>query len=366
MTSRFARTGVLTAAAVAALGIAGTAAPAVASSGGSDAATDVSGSITVLTNRTDIVDTVFADYADQFNQIYPDVDVKFEAITDYEGEVRIRMNTEDYGDVLLIPNDVTADQLPTSSCRSARSMTSARPTGSSPSRRTTARRTASPRPATPMASCTTSRLGGGGRDRRADHARGVRRRPPADRRQHRRRPLYTNYAAGWPLTQWEGNRGSISNDPDEVNALAHTDAPWAEGTDHYVIDSLLYDAVAAGLIEADPTTTDWEWSKGMLGHGEIATMALGSWAIVQMQEQADNPDDIGYMPFPHQVDGTFYSTAAGDYKVAINKHSDNVDAARAWLDWFVDESGYAESPAASRRASTGSSRRSWPTSTSSG
>ena len=41
-------------------------------------------------------------------------------------------------------------------------------------------------------------------------------------------------------------------------------------------------------------------------------MALGSWAIVQMQEQADKPpDDIGYMPFPHQVDGTFYSTAAG-------------------------------------------------------
>ena len=51
--------------------------------------------------------------ADQFQaKIYPNVDVKFEAITDYEGEVKIRMNTENYGDVLLIPNAVTADQLP--------------------------------------------------------------------------------------------------------------------------------------------------------------------------------------------------------------------------------------------------------------
>ena len=36
----------------------------------------------------------------------PTSTVKFEAITDYEGEVRIRMNTKDYGDVLLIPNSV--------------------------------------------------------------------------------------------------------------------------------------------------------------------------------------------------------------------------------------------------------------------
>ena len=79
-------------------------------SGGSE---EPSGTITVLTNRTDIVDTTLQDYVETFQETYPDIDVEFEAITDYEGEVRIRMNTPEYGDVLLIPNSVTPDQLPT-------------------------------------------------------------------------------------------------------------------------------------------------------------------------------------------------------------------------------------------------------------
>ena len=39
----------------------------------------ISGSITVLTNRTDQVDTVFPEYAAAFNEVYPDVEVSFEA-----------------------------------------------------------------------------------------------------------------------------------------------------------------------------------------------------------------------------------------------------------------------------------------------
>ncbi|WP_285741055.1 extracellular solute-binding protein, partial [Kitasatospora phosalacinea] len=42
----------------------------------------------------------------------PNVKVKFEAMKDYEGEVKIRMNTENYGDVLPIPSDLSIAQLP--------------------------------------------------------------------------------------------------------------------------------------------------------------------------------------------------------------------------------------------------------------
>src|SRR5665811_844210 len=124
-------------------------------------------------------------------------------------------------------------------------------------------------------------------------------------------PLYTNYFADWPITAWEAYRGSISANPDYVNSLLETDAPWAEGTDHNVIDTLIWDIVSAGLIEEDPTTTDWESSKGMIARGEIGTMVLGSWAISQMQKAATDagldPAVIGYMPFPAQVDGVFHA-----------------------------------------------------------
>src|SRR5664280_950722 len=87
-------------------------ASSVASAPSASASSDISGSITVLTNRTDIVDSVFtAQYVPAFNKIYPNIKVTFQALKDYEGDVKIRMNTTDYGDVLLIPNAIKPDQL---------------------------------------------------------------------------------------------------------------------------------------------------------------------------------------------------------------------------------------------------------------
>ena len=79
--------------------------------GSTNASGEICEAITVLTNRTDIVDTVFtAEYAPAFAEANGGTEVKFEAITDYEGEVAIRMNTTEYGVVLLIPNSIKPDQ----------------------------------------------------------------------------------------------------------------------------------------------------------------------------------------------------------------------------------------------------------------
>ena len=73
----------------------------------------VSGNITVLTNRTDLnQDGTLKKYAAAFNAIYPKVQVTFQAITDYEGEVKTRMNTTNYGDVLLIPPSISRKDYP--------------------------------------------------------------------------------------------------------------------------------------------------------------------------------------------------------------------------------------------------------------
>jgi raffinose/stachyose/melibiose transport system substrate-binding protein len=312
------------------------------SGGGASAPAAPSGEITVLTQRTDLVDNVFQDYKKRFEAKYPKVKVKFEAITDYEGEVRIRMNTKDYGDVLLIPNSVSADQLPTffeplgtvaEMGKKYRFVTeqayqgkdygvaiTGNAQGLVYNKKVWAKAGITTPPTTPEAFL-------------AD-LKAIKTKTDAI-------PLYTNYKDGWPLTQWEGARGGISADPDAVNKLAHNTAPWAPGQEHFIIDSLLYDAVAQGDTEKDPTTTNWEGSKPLIGKGKVATMALGSWAIVQMQAAATDPADIGYLPYPVQVDGKFHSVISGDYKNAININSKHKAAARAWIDWFADESNYA-------------------------
>lgn len=303
----------------------------------------IAGEITVLTQRTDIVNTVFQDYKKKFEAKYPGTTVKFEAITDYEGEVRVRMNTKNYGDVLLIPNSVNADQLPAFF----------EPLGSVDELKDKYRfvRTEQTYNGKVYGLAITGNAQGYVLNKKVWAQAGITEPPktPEDflaalkaiKEKTSAIPLYTNYKDGWPLGQWEGARGTISGDPDAAVKLGHDDAPWTAGKEHFVIDSLLYDAVKGGYTEPDPTTTNWEQSKGLLGTGKIATMMLGSWSIVQMQQAATSKDDIGYWPFPYQTGGKFHTVVGGDYKNAINVNSKNKATARAWIDWFADESNYA-------------------------
>ena len=319
------------------------------STGGGDGDGDgPSGTITVLTNRTDIVDTVLQDYVTEFQKSYPDVDVEFEAVTDYEGDVSIRLNSGDYGDVLLIPNTVDADQL----------STFFEPLGTVDELGSTYRFIHDKAYEGQVYGLATFGTAMGYVLNKPVWEKAGITEPPATPEEFLDAleaikdsspdtvPYYTNYADGWPLTQWQSNQGSIDG-PEAVNLRTEQDAPWTEGEEQYAIDSLLYDVVEAGLSEPDPTTTNWEESKNLVGTGQVGSMVLGSWAVTQMQDAAEaagNPrEDIGFWPMPWQTDGAFHSTVGADYKLAISKHSENKEAAEAWLYWFLDESGFAAS-----------------------
>ncbi len=72
---------------------------------------DIKADIRILTNRTDIVDTVYKGYADQFHALYPNITVTYEGITDYEESLRLRLTTGDWGDICFIPTSVQKSQL---------------------------------------------------------------------------------------------------------------------------------------------------------------------------------------------------------------------------------------------------------------
>ncbi|MFJ5995413.1 ABC transporter substrate-binding protein [Streptomyces sp. NPDC092370] len=307
----------------------------------------VDGTITVLTHRTDLVqDGTLKKYAAEFNKTYPKVKVEFDGITDYEGEVKIRMNTENYGDVLMIPAVIEKKDYPkffaslggqkerskkyrfTDTTTVDGKAYGQSPLGALPgfiyNKKVWRKAGVTEWPTTP-----------------AEFLAGLK----AIKSKTDAIPYYTNFKDGWPLSQWTGVNGSVSCDEQATTRLAEGN-PWAEGADLRVADTLLYDIVHEGLIEKDPTTTNWEASKPKLAKGDIATMWLGSWAVIQMRDAAkqagSDPDDIGFMPFPAQKDGTFCAVTSPDYQQAVNIHSEHKQAARAWIDWFTDESGYAQ------------------------
>ncbi len=321
------------------------------SDGGTDTASDTddgtpSGEILILTNRTDLVDTTFQEYKETFETEYPDVTVTFEALTDYEGEVKTRMNTSDYGDVVLIPSGVTVSDYPDffeplgtteELGEKYRFINEAAVDG------------------TAYGIATFGNANGIVYNKDVFEEAGITE-PATSPEQFIEDlqaikdktdaiPLYTNYKDGWPLNWPQNFMGSVSGDPEALVKMAEDDEPWAASNEKATLDSLLYDVAEAGLIEEDPTTTNWENSKNLIATGEVGTMALGSWAVPQMQEAAEkaggDPTVIGYMPPPFQVDGQFTSPVGGDFKIAINRNSENKAAARAWIDWFVEDSGFS-------------------------
>ena len=312
---------------------------------------DVAGDITVLTNRTDLdQDGTLKEYAATFNKLYPKVSVKFQAITDYEGEVKTRMNTDDYGDVLLIPPSISRADYPKFFSPLGDATTLAK-TYNWIDTSTAGGKLDGPA----FGLATFGNANGMVYNKKVWQQAGVTKDPasPAEfitdlqaiKTKTSAIPYYTNYHDGWPVQGWSGALGSATCDPNANAALATDKAPWSQGKDIADVYSLLFTTAHDKLIEPDPTTTNWENSKVLMGTGKIGTMWLGSWAITQMQQAATKAGvsaaDIGFMPFPAQKAGKFCAVTGPDYNQAINIHSKNQAAARAWIDWFTDKSGFA-------------------------
>lgn len=77
-------------------------------------------------------------------------------------------------------------------------------------------------------------------------------------------------------------------------------------------------------------------------------MVQGSWAVSQIQEFAvqngQDPEDVGFMPAPFTIDGVQYGETSSDYTMGINKNidADHIKLAKAYIDWFVEESSFTE------------------------
>lgn len=311
----------------------------------------IEGEITVLTHRTDLKDTKMVEYAEKFNETYPNVTVAFEAMEDYEGDVSNRLATGDYGDVFMIPNTIpvaefadfleplgTIEELSENYVeqylyqKQSEGVVYGLPSGVNVSSGIVYNKAVfeaagiTELPKTPEEFATALQA-------IKDNTDAI--------------PLYTNTHDAWCMAQWQSCVSAASADPTYVNDVMSNEAtPFDEGDPAYNVYKVLYDSVKNGLVEADPFTTEWEGSKLMMAKGEIGCMVLGSWAVSQMKEVAEtnglNPDDVSYMPFPiSNADGDVVVGAAPDYCYGVNVNSENKDAAKAFVKFMVEESGYA-------------------------
>ncbi|BCJ47721.1 sugar ABC transporter substrate-binding protein [Actinoplanes ianthinogenes] len=334
--------GALTALALTA-GCTGGASDDTASTG--DFSGDIKGAITVLTNRTDLVNTTLPEYAKKFEAKYPGTKVTFQGVTNYDDDVTTQLSSGDYGDVLMVPNPVAIDQY----------SQFFEPLGTQEELKAKYRFLS---PATYEGKVYALSVGGVAKgfviNKRIWAQAGITAPPKTPEEflaglkavdaKTDAVPYYTNYKDGWPLAEWNTHR-AILGDPAINDKFPADPSPWQPGKIQYIEDSLLFDIVHAKLSEKDPLTTNWESSKPMIATGKVATMLLGSWAVPQMQDAAKaagaDPADIAFWPFPYQTGGKFHANIDGDKLAAVSKNSKNKATAKAWLDFFVNESGFS-------------------------
>ncbi|MDD6482082.1 MAG: ABC transporter substrate-binding protein [Lachnospiraceae bacterium] len=316
---------------------------------------DLTAEISFSSNRTDMDEGAgypgkdWPSYLADFNELYPNIKVTINTITDYEQSVSTYLQSGEYDDVVCIPTVDKADL-----------STYFRSYGDYDTISQTinyADNTMYEKQVYGIPS--TCNAGGIVYNKKVFEAAGITELPKtpsefidalkAIKEKTDAIPLYTNYAAGWALSgQWDAYIGlPATGDTAYMNQkLVHTKDPfknYGDDTHAYAVYKILYDAVAEGLTEDDYMTTDWEGSKGKMNNGEIGCMVLGSWALPQMKQAGDNADDVGYMPFPISVDGKQYAAASADrgYGINVNLDENDTQAALIFVKWLVERSGYA-------------------------
>ncbi len=313
-----------------------------------ETATDIKAELKILTNRTDLIDTDFSEYIDEFTSMYPNVTIKYEGITNYENDVTTRLTTGDWGDICCIPATVSLTDLGNyfesfgdysyfenvyelSDSKMYDNKVYGLPTMGNASgivynKSVFEEAGIEELPTTPDEFLNALQ-------KIDDNTDAI--------------PMYTNYAAGWTLTAWDSYiTGSTGDANYKRNTLIHKSNPFSRQDDltgPYAVYYTLYEAVARGLTEEDPTTTNWEGCKSQINAGNIGCMVLGSWSIPQMKEAGEHDDNIAYMPFPIEVNGKQYASAIADYcyGVNINSSADNKTAAMLYIKYLTESSGYA-------------------------
>jgi raffinose/stachyose/melibiose transport system substrate-binding protein len=315
------------------------AAPAGTAAASAKPEANIKGKVTFLTNRTDMVDKEYKDYAAKFKAKYPNAEIEFEAIRDYDKNVKVRISSGDYPDIVLIPTVPNSDlpkyfaplddmnmgdriyfkDFKATGGKMYGIASGASTSGIVYNKKTFADAgiTAIPKTLDEFyAACEKLK------------AKGI-------------VPLASNFKDKWPLQSWVYDLPPvIEGDANLGNNRIKTDTPYTMEGSYGKSMSILKTMHQKGYLEKDVNSSNWEQSKKDIATGKFSMYFLGNWVINQIIENGAKSEDIGYFPLPYDNTGKINAPLNPDWFYGINKNSKNPETAKAFLKWLIEESGY--------------------------
>ncbi|WP_110933887.1 ABC transporter substrate-binding protein [Paenibacillus bouchesdurhonensis] len=315
---------------------------AESNSAGNDTSAKLSGKVTFLTNRTDMIGKEYDDYVKRFNEKYPDIQIEFEASqTDYNQQIKVRMASGELPDLMFIP-DIPNSDLPKyfaplddldlsaevtfKDFKSFDGKLYGITTGNSTS--------------------------GIVYNKQAFADAGITEIPKTwdefleaceKLKQNGVIPLSSNFKDKWPLGSWVFDMPRvIENNKDFPNARLNMDEPFTMDNGYGKAMSLLRTLAEKGYLEKDINSTNWEQSKKDIANGKMGMYFLGNWVINQVIGVGAESDNIGFFPLPFDNSGEIRAAFNPDFFYAVSKDSKNLEATKAFLTWMLEDSGYED------------------------
>jgi len=300
---------------------------------------EISGTITFLTNRTDMVGEKYDDYAKRFNEKYPDAHVEFEAVTDLDKTTKIRVGSGEFPDVVLIPTIPNSD-LP-------KYFTPLDDLGLNDRIYFKDYKSFENKVYGISVGATTTGIL---YNTKAFADAGITAVPQtldefyaaADKLKAAGKvALASNFKDQWTLYPWSSEiPTAIAGDANLNNKRLESDAPYQLDNPYGQSMSIIRNMYEKGYLEPDINSTNWEQSKKDIASGKFAMYVIGNWAIPQVIESGTDSSNIGYFPFPYDNSGKYNVTLAPDWAYGVNKNSEHPATAKAFVKWMLEDSGF--------------------------
>lgn len=300
---------------------------------------EISGTITFLTNRTDMVGEKYDDYAKRFNEKYPDAHVEFEAVTDLDKTTKIRVGSGEFPDVVLIPTIPNSD-LP-------KYFTPLDDLGLNDRIYFKDYKSFENKVYGISVGATTTGIL---YNKKAFANAGITAVPQtldefyaaADKLKVAGKvALASNFKDQWTLYPWSSEiPTAIAGDANLNNKRLESDAPYQLDNPYGQSMSIIRNMYEKGYLEPDINSTNWEQSKKDIASGKFAMYVIGNWAIPQVIESGTDSSNIGYFPFPYDNSGKYNVTLAPDWAYGVNKNSEHPATAKAFVKWMLEDSGF--------------------------
>lgn len=134
----------------------------------------------------------------------------------------------------------------------------------------------------------------------------------------------------------------IAGNPDFPNEKLTSETPFTMDNGYGKSLNLLRELNEKGYLEKDINSTNWEQSKKDIASGKFAMYFLGNWVINQVIGAGTTSDNVGFFPLPYDNSGKITAPLSPDFFYAVAKDSKNPDAAKAFVKWMIEDSGYED------------------------